>query len=61
MYEKIKANIDQEYYLTNYPKEGQSFVAWYLRNNHNLDTYKAKSYITDGAGDKQIDAVYIDD
>lgn len=46
--------------MDNYPNEGQRFVAWYLRNIHNLDTIKAKDCITDGAGDKQIDAVYID-
>lgn len=60
MYEKIKADISNEYYLSNYPNEGQRFVAWYLRNIHNLDTYETKDCITDGAGDKQIDAIYID-
>ena len=61
MYEKIKTDIAQEYYLKNYPNEGQRFIAWYLRNIYNLDTYEAKSCITDGAGDKHIDAVYVDD
>ncbi len=61
MYEKIKAEIAQEYYLNHFPDDGQRFVAWYLRNIHNLDTYETKNCITDGAGDKQIDAVYIDD
>jgi hypothetical protein len=61
MYEKIKKDIAQEYYMKNYPNDGQRFVAWYLRNIHNLDTFEAKACITDGAGDKQIDAVYIDD
>lgn len=61
MYEKIKNDIAQEYYVKNYPNDGQRFVAWYLRNIHNLDTFATKSCITDGAGDKQIDAVYIDD
>ena len=61
MYEKIKEDIAQEYYVKNYPNDGQRFVAWYLRNIHNLDTFEAKACITDGAGDKQIDAVYIDD
>lgn len=60
MYNKIKNDIAQEYYLKNYPNDGQRFIAWYLRNIHNLDTFEAKSCITDGAGDKQIDAVYID-
>ena len=61
MYEKIKNDISQEYYVKNYPNDGQRFVAWYLRNIHNLDTFEAKACITDGAGEKQIDAVYIDD
>lgn len=60
MYEKIKSEISQQYYRDNFPNEGQRFVAWYLRNIHNLDTIEAKDCITDGAGDKQIDAVYID-
>ena len=57
MYEKIKKDISQEYYVKNYPNDGQRFVAWYLRNIHNLDTFEARACITDGAGDKQIDAV----
>lgn len=60
MYNKILSEISQEYYKQNYPNDGQRFVAWYLRNIHNLDTYETKDCITDGAGDKQIDAVYID-
>ena len=31
MYEKIKNDIAQEYYVKNYPNDGQRFVAWYLR------------------------------
>lgn len=61
MYNKIHNDISQQYYKENYPNEGQRFVAWYLRNIHNLDAIVAKDCITDGAGDKQIDAVYIDD
>lgn len=34
MYEKIKKDIAQEYYVKNYPNDGQRFVAWYLRNIH---------------------------
>ena len=60
MYSKIMAEIKQDYYAQNFPNDGQRFVAWYLRNIHNLDTYEAKDCITDGAGDKQIDAIYID-
>jgi len=61
MYEQIKSDIVQEYYKTNFPNDGQRFIAWYLRNIHNLDIVEAKSCITDGAGDKQIDAIYIDE
>ena len=60
IYELIKNEISQEYYQTNYPNNGQRFIAWYLRNVHKLDTYEAKDCITDGAGDKQIDAIYVD-
>lgn len=61
IYEKIKNDIQQHYYIENYPNEGQRFVAWYLRNIHGLNTIEAKDCITDGPGDKQIDAVYVDD
>ena len=60
MYSKILNEIAQDYYKVNFPNEGQRFVAWYLRNIHNLDTYETKDCITDGAEDKQIDAVYVD-
>lgn len=60
MYSKILSELNQDYYKQNYPNDGQRFVAWYLRNIHNLDTYETKDCITDGAGDKQIDAIYID-
>ena len=60
MYKKILTDIGQDYYKQNYPNDGQKFVAWYLRSIHNLDTYETKDCITDGAGDKQIDAIYID-
>lgn len=60
MYDQIKKDIEQPYYIENYPNEGQRFIAWYLRNIYNLDEVEAKDCITDGAGDKQIDAIYID-
>ena len=60
MYDQISKEIAQPYYKDNYPNDGQRFVAWYLRNIHNLDTYETRDCITDGAGDKQIDAIYID-
>ena len=46
IYEKIKADIAQSYYIDNFPNEGQRFIAWYLRNIHNLDTFDAKACIT---------------
>ena len=61
MYQKIKDEIKQEYYLQNFPNEGQRFVAWYLRNIHLRDMNQIKFEITDGPDDKQIDAVFIDD
>ncbi len=59
--EKIKSEITQEYYKQNFPNNGQRFVAWYLRNIYLLDQLQAKDAVTDGANDKQIDAVFIDE
>lgn len=59
IYDRVKNDIAQEYYTDNYPNDGQRFIAWYLRNIHGLDAVEAKECITDGAGDKQIDAVYV--
>lgn len=59
IYDRIKHDIDQEYYASNYSNEGQRFVAWYLRNIRGLDEAETKSCVTDGADDNQIDAVYI--
>lgn len=61
MIEKIEKEIKNNYYMNNYPNEGQRFVAWYLRNIYNLDENETKYCITDGAGDKQFDAIYIDE
>jgi hypothetical protein len=61
MYDKIKEEIKQDYYKQNFPNEGQRFVAWYLRNIHLEDMNEAKDCITDGADDKQIDAIVVDD
>lgn len=59
--DKIQSEIKQDYYKQHYPNDGQRFVGWYLRNVHLLDSMQVKSAMTDGAKDKQIDAVYIDD
>lgn len=59
--EKIKSEIAQDYYKQNYPNDGQRFVAWYLRNIYLLDEKETKDAVTDGANDKQIDAIFIDE
>lgn len=61
MYEKIKKEIKQTYYQQNFSNDGQRFVAWYLRNVHLRDINQTKYDITDGADDKQIDAIVVDD
>ena len=61
MYEKIKTDIAQSYYQQNFPNDGQRFVAWYVHNVHGQDKNQTKFAITDGADDKQIDAIVIDD
>ncbi len=61
MYSKIREEIKQDYYMQNFPNEGQRFVAWYLRNIHLRDMNQTRDDITDGADDKQIDAIVIDD
>jgi hypothetical protein len=61
MYTQITNDIKQDYYQQNFPNDGQRFVAWYLRNIHLRDTIQARDDITDGADDKQIDAIFVDD
>ena len=61
MYDKITEEIKQAYYVQNFPNDGQRFVAWYLRNIHMRDMNQTKAEITDGADDKQIDAIFVDD
>ncbi len=61
IYEQIKTEIKQLYYTQNFSNDGQRFVAWYLRNIHLCSLDETKYNITDGANDKQIDAIYIDE
>ena len=61
IYEKINEEIKADYYQQNYPNDGQRFVAWYLFNILKQDRNQTKDSITDGADDKQIDAIVIDD
>ncbi|MFH1612572.1 MAG: AIPR family protein [bacterium] len=61
MYKQIKEEIKQDYYQQNFSNDGQKFVAWYLMNIHLRSMNETKDDITDGADDKQIDAIVIDD
>lgn len=60
MYNKIKEQIQADFFKQNFPNDGQRFVAWYLRNIHMRDMNETKDDITDGADDKQIDAIVVD-
>jgi hypothetical protein len=60
MYSQITKDITQDYYRQNFSNEGQRFVAWYLRNIHLRDPIQTRDDITDGADDKQIDAIFVD-
>jgi hypothetical protein len=62
----ILPQIQQEitsgpYYQQNFSNDGQRFVAWYLRRVLLRDPLATKDDITDGADDKQMDAVIVDD
>ena len=60
--ERIRRDLkDDIYYAQNYENDGQRFVAWYLRNIYLRTPVQARKDITDGADDKQIDGVLIDD
>jgi len=61
MYSKIVDDIKDDYYQQYFSNNGQRFVAWYLRNIHLRDPIQARDDITDGADDKQIDAIFVDD
>jgi len=61
VFARINQEIKQDYYVQNFSNDGQRFVAWYLRNIHLRDMNEAKAEVTDGADDKQIDAIFVDD
>lgn len=61
MYDLIYKQIQSEYFQQRFSNDGQRFVAWYLRNILFRDMNEARDDITDGADDKQIDAIVIDD
>lgn len=59
---RIQADIDKDpYYKDNFANDGERFLAWYLRNIYQRTAVEARQDITDGANDKEIDAVIVDD
>ena len=52
---------EDPYYKNNFDNDGQRFVAWYLRRVLSRGDAATRDDITDGADDKQIDAVIVDD
>jgi hypothetical protein len=61
MYDQIKKQIGATYFQQYFANDGQRFVAWYLRNVLRRDMNETRDDITDGADDKQIDAIVIND
>ena len=61
MYDLIKKQISADFFQQRFSNDGQRFVAWYLRNVLFRDMNETRDDITDGASDKQIDAIIIDD
>jgi len=61
MYDLIQKQIATDYFQQNFTNDGQRFVAWYLRNILFRDMNETREDITDGADDKQIDALIVDD
>jgi len=59
---RIQLQIDSDpYYKDNFANNGERFLAWYLRNIYQRTAVEARQDITDGANDKEIDAVLVDD
>lgn len=61
MYDVIKKGIEADYYQQYFDNDGQRFVAWYVQNVHCRDMIETREDVTDGADDKQIDAIVVDD
>lgn len=61
MYNLINKQISADFFQQRFSNDGQRFVAWYLRNILFRDMNETRDDITDGADDKQIDAIIIDD
>lgn len=59
---RIQRDLQQDsYYQQNFANDGERFLAWYLRNVLLRTPVQARDDITDGADDKQIDAIIVDD
>ena len=61
MLEQIRSEITQPFYQQNFSNDGTRFIAWYLRRVLRHDPAATKDNVTDGANDKQIDAIVVDD
>jgi hypothetical protein len=62
MLELIQREVAQDpYYRNNFDNDGRKFIAWYLRRVLLRDDPQTRDDITDGANDKEIDAVIVDD
>ena len=62
MLAQIQREIAQDpYYSDHFDNDGQRFVAWYLRRVLLRDDAQTRDDITDGANDKEIDAVIVDE
>ena len=62
MLQRIQHEITADpYYSQNYANQGECFIAWYLRRILLLSPTEARQAVTDGADDKQIDAVVVDE
>lgn len=62
MLDQISREIAEDpYYQQNFDDDGERFVAWYLRRVLLRDDAATRDDITDGANDKEIDAVIVDD
>jgi hypothetical protein len=60
--QQIRQEIAHDpFYVQNFSNDGERFVAWYLRRVLLRDQIATRDDITDGANDKQIDAVVVDD
>jgi hypothetical protein len=60
--DRIRTDLKNDtYYQQNFSNDGQRFLAWYLRNCYLRTSIQARDDITDGANDKEFDAIRVDD